>query len=387
VALDLVQAVTAAGETDKRAAAGAVLDAAREALLAELAGEVVFALSQGGKELFHTNLLAWFAERYPPVARALLAVANADAAPHGVRAFREWKKLDLVLDAVGPDGALGGSLLVVENKLFALTDTDQLERYGAAVESLSGPPALALLTLVDPGWADGTWADSSGRQWTRISYASVADALRNAAPELPDGFDRQVLIKWADHQDRLHRLAALFGRPDDDEPVLLPKPVRARLERVRLDATVQKMRYQWLVRRVLDRTGGLPDGTRINADVTRANGLAQGWVLMSDGREVGWQLQSGQWRRPMLFPEGDRCYGAGDRKHAARSRAAAWWTRTASFPSGRAVVPADGSLPSHRRYSPDFVYRYVAMPDATVAEVTDLAIATLAEAHAAADSA
>ncbi len=56
---------------------------------------------------------------------------------------REWRNLDLAVHEPGR------SVLVIENKVFALPDTAQLDRYAGLA-----PPgaALVLLSLTDPRW-------------------------------------------------------------------------------------------------------------------------------------------------------------------------------------------------------------------------------------------
>ena len=93
-------------------------------LVAALAADPLFAASQSSKELFHSNMLAWYLRRWPQV-RGRLAKAwdlrrdqNDQVVIH-----RERHHLDLMIESAGRP------VLVVENKVFALPDEDQLRGY------------------------------------------------------------------------------------------------------------------------------------------------------------------------------------------------------------------------------------------------------------------
>lgn len=125
-----------------------------EGLIERLDADPMLAMSQGSKELFHSDLLAWYLRRFPAVRKALLdawAGAPGPVADDGdppVR--REWRHLDLVVHVPQRPP------LVVENKMFSLPDERQLDAYATTVSAhLSGEPSLVLLSLTDPGWPMG----------------------------------------------------------------------------------------------------------------------------------------------------------------------------------------------------------------------------------------
>jgi len=80
-----------------------------------LDADPVFALSLGSRELFHSNLLAWFIRHHRPVAEALGLRGE-------VTVLREKDHTDLLIRH-GQD-----PVMVIENKVFALPDTSQLAR-------------------------------------------------------------------------------------------------------------------------------------------------------------------------------------------------------------------------------------------------------------------
>jgi hypothetical protein len=127
----------------------------------------VFAMSLGSKELFHSNLLAWFIRHHQPVAQALGLRGE-------VTVLREKDHTDLLIRHCQQQ------VTVIENKVFALPDTGQLARLtegpGAAASE------LVLLSLTSPGWPDGTWTSPGGCSWTWLSYRQLGERLRPALP-------------------------------------------------------------------------------------------------------------------------------------------------------------------------------------------------------------
>src|ERR1700760_5161094 len=108
------------------------------AVVAELASDPMFAASQSSKELFHSNMLAWYLQRWPQARSELARAWNLplDHPDDQVVIGREEHHLDLVMKAAGR------LVLVVENKVFALPDETQLARYTAAIrQEMPGDPA------------------------------------------------------------------------------------------------------------------------------------------------------------------------------------------------------------------------------------------------------
>lgn len=267
-------------------------------LVRELADDLLFALSLGSKELFHTNLLGWLAEHHRGVGDALLHLWNGpEATLAPVRARREWQHLDLVLDEAASGTKGGPARVVVENKMFALPDLEQLRRYGKSVRKLlDGSPSLILLSLADPGWPDGIWDDGNGGVWRHCSYQVLADALASVPQATDiDPFVNDTLMRWRTMLDRLHRLFDLVGRPGADEPFQLPREIRETLGSIRLGGPVQKLRAHHLAS-ALRRELRDVDDILIDAGLTNSIGFVEAFVPVTDGVEAGWQLQGAEWR-------------------------------------------------------------------------------------------
>src|SRR6478609_4894900 len=110
-----------------------------------LDAEPLFHASLGSKELFHSNLIAWFVDSHP--ARASQAFASWSRPSNESLAAsteRERHHLDLVIHLAGT------APLVVENKVFSPPRDEQLAEYAEAVGPKYQPmPEFVLLSLSD----------------------------------------------------------------------------------------------------------------------------------------------------------------------------------------------------------------------------------------------
>ncbi len=175
----------------------------------------IFAMSLGSKE--HSNLLGWYVQRFLPVAVDLADSWSSPGRTERLRVAREQKQLDLVIEVPG------FAPVVIENKMFALPDEAQLDRYAQDHLAAVGTDAtLVLLSLTDPGWADGTW-NSGDRVWTWRRYGDLRDLLLGAEPRVRvfDPYAADTLLRWCALIEDLGALADLVGQPGPDEPLML----------------------------------------------------------------------------------------------------------------------------------------------------------------------
>lgn len=91
----------------------------------------------GNSELFHNNMLAWILETFPHEADEVFGslISPATAGSGTRRVERERENLDLVMH--WPDR---GSL-VIENKVFSVPDSAQLDKYSQKLSKWKQPVA------------------------------------------------------------------------------------------------------------------------------------------------------------------------------------------------------------------------------------------------------
>lgn len=187
-------------------------------------------VSLGGKELFHSNLLAWFAERHTILAEEVFRdSARAGDPGVGETVERERAHLDLVFRFKGL------APIAIENKVWSLPDEHQLARYatGPLAKPRFRTASLVLLSLADPGWRTNT-RTLGGRTWTHLAYSTLADRLEPAtrylvrAQDEEDRFAGELLTRYVRWVRRLDNVARSAGTVRDYERVSFDKPTRTR---------------------------------------------------------------------------------------------------------------------------------------------------------------
>jgi hypothetical protein len=335
---------------------GAVDSRKLDELVKALEGDLVFTMSLGSKELFHSNVLAWFISRFPAIAKAVTGLVGP------VTVSREEKRTDLLIRSPGSPS------MVIENKIFALVDSAELDRI-AKKFSLENP-RLVVLSLTPPAWPGHRWTSTdAGNVWTWMSYDEFVAQLRPIVPEVraADAYAGATLSRWLDLLGRLGELTELVGRPGMDEPVLLPPDQRRILGR--LDAPVQKMRYQRVAAELVSR--GLKNAY---AGFTRATGLAAWFTDSPHGFLWGWQLQGEQFRLGIIVPKDHPGYGWDAKHEAARHEVARCHPGFFDFGSIEGAGPVGPKGNKFLNYRPDSVYKYVQIPGITIGRAIELGI-------------
>lgn len=356
----------------------------------ELREDGLHHLSLNSKELFHSNLLAWFAERYPAAAAdAFDGLACPGEPGPGEVVERETNHLDLVLRLPGL------APVVIENKVWSLPDDSQLDKYASNAAIDNDRWTCVLLSLTAPSWEGGR-RTFQGCTWVHLSYAELADRLQPVVEQLPaaDPFDVELLRRYVAMVRRLCRLAAVAGQISAADPVYLAEEVVGELRKARIFDGVSKLRAEtmarlihqrlsdleprlveatpaeagaarlwrrgWTVFRLGNRTGGL--------ETTFTNGtpLLSGAAVLANRDTLFWQLQGNQWR--LAVQTGSQQYSGRDdntrekRHNYIKTHYGPWF----DFRLAAETLRLDTDQPEpvrgggeFQRYDPDFAYRYV----------------------------
>jgi hypothetical protein len=319
------------------------------ALTRDLSRDPLFAMSLGSKELFHSNLLAWFAEHHGGVSSALTGRDGP------IKVHREKLHTDILITAAGQPP------LVIENKMFSLPDRAQLDRI--AQKFVGQQPELVLLSLSAPAWKlQDPW------QW--LSYQELTRRLRPTVASVTeaDAYQGATLERWLALADRMNTLNSLVAQPGHDEPFLLPPKTRELLASARLDAPAQKMRCQHVAAALARQ--GVPAVARLTNNL----GLVEWFTRAADGLFWGWQLQGEQFRLAMIVPEDHPGNGRSPTHKAARH------TEARKHPEMFTFDPINGAGPQGPQrlefgdYRPAFVYRYVPIPGITIHQAINLGV-------------
>jgi len=311
----------------------------------------------GQRELFHSNLIAWFFEQLPEVADAVFCPLTTAGVGQRRTVDRERQHLDLAFH--WPDRAP----LVVENKVFALPDGAQLRSYAGLVAHWDPRPSLVLLALSPPDFDSG--------DWRYVSYAEFASRIREALPDTAE-YEVETMRRYASLVADLHELMQVVEVRSDDEPVWLEDGAVTSISSSQMRSALQKARAQ-RVASVLNST--IPDLNRLaKGALSNATPLVE--ILESTqvgGREVlaGWQLQGNQFRRAIVV------WGRGMEGRTAdlkvrREVFAREHSELFTFPLGLAQKHAGRKEFNH--FAPNFVYQYVKAPGLTIGELKAAAL-------------
>lgn len=356
-----------------------------------LQAEPLFHMSLGSKELFHSNFIAWFADRFPHQAAAAFATwGDSSEGTPGRPTHREPRHLDLILDLPGLKP------IAIENKVFSVPDNSQLDRYAEGAlkqrDAVGVTHSRILLSLMPPGWEGRTY-----RGWRHRSYIDLADILTSQirTVQVVDDFAAQLLQHYVDFIRLLSGLVELLGTPDPESPMRLPDAIVNELDVIRISAGIQKARTSHVARALellIDERGWYEVG--VEYDFT--NGLSLLGAIHrlpggSDGMPgdaIGWQLQGTQFRLCVVIPNHkDHLLGSVhrvDREKYTAERYGAWFDfgllEAVTGMSAPRSSEVRGGRWSFQCYEPAFVYRHRPAPDLTPAQIVRVGLAYLERA-------
>jgi hypothetical protein len=352
-----------------------------QAICDKLAHEPVFQMSLNSKELFHSNMLAWFCESYPDLAREVFSqwVPSRETTRHQIK--REKNNLDVVIELPGL------APVVIENKVFSPPDEEQLNRYSQKkiVEQLENP-TLILLSLENPKWEGNSMTSPSGLSWRYVSYRDLSGALSGAVKEIP-GFGGDLIRHYVDVinllQEALDEISVLNGA----EQVFLASSTREILESIRMADAFGKLRARWSIAEISKMMKPLIGTSQIKfaANFTNGEPLIEAHILSKNGDGIGWQYQANQWR---LAVWSGSYVGVGDELRKEREDYVAEHYKTwFDFDPIQTLIGRKSSKISKKEleggflcYAPNFVYRKRDLQDLTVSELEKLSLHYLTQA-------
>jgi len=344
-------------------------------LAAQLNAEPLARIMFGQRELFHSNLLAWFFDALPDIADRVFQPLAVPGDAEGRSVDRERQNIDLVF--CWP----GYAPLVIENKVFSLPDLGQLDRYMEKVAQWKGAaPELCVLSMIAP---EVEFRDVMGERvpftrngWRHLSYDGVADRLDEALEGAGDAYEVETMRRYS----RVVRLVSalidstVVQGPESDEPVWLGHNELAPIASSQTRSALHKMRAFRLAALLNE---SLPTG----ADASDA-GVSHGKPLVTwnawidrEGHRIcaGWQLQDGQFRRFLITPH---ILGTSFEKKAERIAFARRHPELFSFETLDVVLGKPGAQVGPARtdsgfgsFGSDFIYKYVKADTLTVSQL------------------
>ncbi|HHZ10338.1 MAG TPA: hypothetical protein GX405_16335 [Rhizobiales bacterium] len=346
-------------------------------MLEELAGRIrdepLFHLMSAGRELFSSNILAWFFNSHPAWADEVfvpLTLHNANINTPRT-ALREYRRIDLTLRWPGYEE------VELENKTISYPDEVQLANYGNDRINTN----RYLLSLMRPGWQNNV-AVFGGRQWKFMSHGELSQNILVHAPPHGGGFEHDLITHYACLMKHLQELIDQAANNIGDETTVnLQQAERDALGHNRLIVMVSKARY-FSTRQMIDNEfheiGVDQEKYALEVNFTNNTPLINCWYHFdidpnNPGTQVGWQLQGNQFRLTMQVP-----HLAGPNHRQERENYAG------NFPNHFNFGPVDGAVGVQQmihphqgfcHYNPCFVYRYQQHPHITVGQLKAAAVA------------
>lgn len=345
----------------------------QENIIEALGKEPLTHLMAGHRELFHSNLLAWFFEKLPgpadQVFKRLASSAPKTCLPRLVS--REKRNLDLWFQ--WPEY----QPLVLENKVFSLPDEEQLTKYTEKALGKPPTPALWLLSLSDPGWSEQRKVIASA-EWRWLSFRTLADDIRTSLPDGDTSYPVETMRHYAEIVKLLSELVETLVVKKPSDTVMFPKRVSSRLRDNRLGSMV-KLRAnsvaQYVGRKL--RSAGVGN-CRVKADLAHGMPLIDWFSPMSGapGACTGWQFQDGQFRLAMIAAEDLQGEALKNERSAfAQKHGYLFDFSRLDACLGTMGAPVEPASPDFRHFSPGFIYRYKRVPSLTVGQLADAAVA------------
>lgn len=342
-------------------------------IVARLNEDPLTHLMLGHRELFHSNLLAWFFEQFPTEADKIFgSFANEPAASPAARGVqREFLDFDLLLQ--WPDRRS----LLIENKVFSYPDEQQLSSYGLKASARKLNPRLCLLSLSNPNWINNR-KTINGHEWTWISYRQLAKDIREAFAANKKTYAVETMSHYADVVDLLSDLADQSVVTSLSEPVGLPSQLSIGLSRNRLLPGILKLRawsvVPW-IERELRNSGAAPQ--RVEAGYSNGAPHVTWLTDIGDGVLAGWQLQNTQFRL-VVCPNGARADTLEGAFEFARANSSLFDFSLVDEALG---AQAEATMPTKKefcRYGNRFLYRYKNVSRLTVGQLQQAAVAVSA---------
>lgn len=247
----------------------------------ELKKSVLFNLSLGSKELFHSNFLAWFIETFPEkgitLANELIGEDFFDrwTFSEKIEVKREKKNIDLQV-------VWGGKTLVVENKVKSIPYPEQLDEYSKGCNEQT--TRFVLLSLTDPVF----FKNRQYKLWKWVDYEMLTQRLLG---HCPDGYEKEVVHDYCRFVSAIHEIARKSTETFSTTDNFLDYSLYDELKELRIHDLFDKWRFAWLAQHLQSR---LEDSwpPEIHFAMTRGVGLLEAGFFNADKKiKVGVQLQ------------------------------------------------------------------------------------------------
>jgi hypothetical protein len=331
----------------------------------------------GQRELFHSNVLAWFFEQFPREADEIFCPGPSEAGSPRREVLREHKHIDLWMNWSKDYSH------AIENKVFSLPDAEQLKRYAREVIQPERPGAtMTLLSLLDPHWPADAFAVPGAGTWKYLSYGTLAGLMEEALPH-SDDYATQTVRKYAAMVRALEVVVKSSTVVSADEGMDVPAWIAERVTSSQLLQTLRKMRVRNFAALLTDELQrALPMDISCSANYGKGGPHLTAWAPLDSMEEmsplVGFQIEGSQFRLIAVLPDLANHNGGTLAQRLAWGRDNGWAfefsDELASILDVKSAVDMPKPPKQFNKYDPDFIYRYRKVEALTFDQVRRAAI-------------
>jgi hypothetical protein len=351
--------------------------------LRTLEEEPLAAIMFGQRELFHSNLLAWFFRALPETADRVFQPPTGPCGATEREVTREHLNIDVWMDW------RTGESHAIENKVFSLPNNKQLDDYTERIQTLRPGAAMTLLSLSNPVW-ELDRHESVGGWWTWMSYTQLADRILEHLPD-QDSYPVATMRHYARMVTALSLVVQECVVGGLDKSVDLPPRMASRISSPPLTSALRKMRARRVAAML---QSDLRDRTDMDAlvdsDFTKGSAMITCAIeLDAPGAaappRVGFQLQGNQFRLMAILEHLSTKTGGTLSDQVAWASANAWafeFDEELDAVLGSAGLAMPNAAKGFNKFAPDFIYRYKKVPALTYPQLLDAALLVTRRAQA-----
>jgi|GEM_PF-5122643 len=341
----------------------------------------------GNNELFHSNFLAWIFEQFPAQSDAVFGsrVPQNGSGSGERKVERERENLDLVMHWADRPS------LVIENKVFSVPRTKQLDSYAEKLAKWKNPVGAAIvvsptmpLVLGEGYRTEFSYRGGAPIVWKHLNFEVLADALESAFVTEPADYEVETVRRYCRILKALAGVVATAkvvsqdGRVFGEEPEALsnqPKQLLTGLAKARAEQVAEAVENGLLA-------SGLEDHS-VESGLDRSlPRLSWYKELEISGETVtaGWQYQEGNIRLVLVLKH---LAGRGTEAKIRRRDFGLMHPEFFSFDHLDKILGTEEvALSASSRaegpfghFDPDFLYRQKRAENLTVNQLLELTIA------------
>ena len=149
----------------------------------KLKQSLIYQMSLGGRELYHSNVWCWLMKRDPAFIRVFFPAFDPEK--DKVESIqREWLNMDLVIKLANQ------KIYIIENKLKSLPYSEQLQKYTEKAEA----EGYRILGKVYTGVCN-TLTKKERKDWKFISYPDIAEGIKMQLESSPLSNEQKAQIR------------------------------------------------------------------------------------------------------------------------------------------------------------------------------------------------